>query len=126
MCDTSLVGALMFCMLFASSHVLSSPTSLSDTTHMLKLQMNSLQNVQIDAQQPPTSAGGDWGTLICFLLGTRHSDHCKAIHTLARSFPKLRHPWHVAQLLNHRLPILNKVIVIKCDLRLIYLDFMCK
>ena len=126
MCDTSLVGALMFCMLFASSHVLSSPTSLSDTTHMLKLQMNSLQNVQIDAQQPPTSAGGDWGTLICFLLGTRHSDHCKAIHTLARAFPKLRHPWHVAQLLNHRLPILNKVIVIMCDLRLIYLDFMCK
>ncbi|DBA80470.1 hypothetical protein WJX79_005612 [Trebouxia sp. C0005] len=53
--------------------------------------------------------GGDWGTLISFLLGTRHSDHCKAIHTLARAFPKLRHPWHVAQLLNHRLPILNKM-----------------
>ena len=83
---------------------------------MLKLQMTSVQKAQIDAQQTPSSAGGDWGTLISFLLGTRHSDHCKAIHTLARAFPKLRHPWHVAQLLNHRLPILNKVNFIKCTL----------
>ncbi len=81
-----------------------------------------MQVRQCNAQQAPSSfAGGDWGTLISFLLGTRHSDHCKAIHTLARAFPKLHHPWHVAQLLNHRLPILNKVTDFKCNLGLIFL-----
>ncbi len=86
-----------------------------------------MQVTQCYAQQAPSSfAGGDWGTLISFLLGTRHSDHCKAIHTLARAFPKLRHPCHVAQLLNHRLPILNKVTDFKCNLGLIFLDLLCK
>ena len=55
------------------------------------------------------NAGGDWGTLISFLLGTRHAKHCRAIHTLARAFPRPYNPLHAAQLLNHRLPILNQV-----------------
>ncbi|KAL0045730.1 hypothetical protein WJX82_002875 [Trebouxia sp. C0006] len=66
--------------------------------------------------------GGDWGTLICFLLGTQHSDHCKAIHTLARAFPKRGHPLHEAQLLNHRLPILNKMPITMTESELKGLD----
>ena len=91
-----------------------------------------MQVIQCHAQKAPSlgqcipTAGGDWGTLICFLLGTQHSDHCKAIHTLARAFPKRGHPWHEAQLLNHRLPILNKVTVSKCNLGLIFIHLLCK
>ncbi|KAK9812090.1 hypothetical protein WJX73_005666 [Symbiochloris irregularis] len=53
--------------------------------------------------------GGDWGTLIAFVLGTRHPQNCRVIYTLARAVPRLHRPWHVAQLLNHRLPWLNKM-----------------
>lgn len=54
--------------------------------------------------------GGDWGGLISFLLGVQHSEHCRGIHTnFPFALPKLYRPWHVAQLLNFKLPILNKI-----------------
>jgi hypothetical protein len=42
------------------------------------------------------------------LLGSHHSDHCKAIHiNFCFAPPSLLNPWHLAQLANAKLPLLN-------------------
>ncbi len=53
-------------------------------------------------------AGGDWGSAISTALGGLYPQHCRAIHiNLCFAQPSYANPWHVMQLLNARLPILN-------------------
>ncbi|CAK0786968.1 hypothetical protein CVIRNUC_010182 [Coccomyxa viridis] len=52
--------------------------------------------------------GGDWGAAISSALGGIYPQHCRAIHiNLCFAQPSYTNPWHVAQLLNARLPIAN-------------------
>jgi hypothetical protein len=51
-------------------------------------------------------AGGDWGSAITSALGGLYPQHCRAIHlNMCFALPQLTNPWHVAQLLNVRLPL---------------------
>ena len=53
-------------------------------------------------------AGGDWGAAISSALGGIYPQHCRAIHiNLCFAQPSYTNPWHVAQLLNARLPVAN-------------------
>ncbi|BDA50390.1 Epoxide hydrolase 1 [Coccomyxa sp. Obi] len=52
--------------------------------------------------------GGDWGSAVTTVLGALHSDHCKAIHiNLCFAPPNWLNPWHLAQVLNAKLPVAN-------------------
>ena len=47
------------------------------------------------------SAGGDWGQMVVFMLGVRHPDSCKGIHTnFPFGSPKLSWPWSLLQWAN--------------------------
>ena len=53
-------------------------------------------------------AGGDWGSAITTALGGLYPQHCRAIHVnMCFARPSYTNPWHLAQILNAKLPLAN-------------------
>ena len=53
-------------------------------------------------------AGGDWGSAISTALGGLYPQHCRAVHiNLCFAQPSYANPWHLAQVLNAKLPVAN-------------------
>ena len=53
-------------------------------------------------------AGGDWGSAISTALGGLYPQHCRAVHiNLCFAQPSYANPWHLAQVLNAKLPLAN-------------------
>ncbi|KAK9810911.1 hypothetical protein WJX73_007650 [Symbiochloris irregularis] len=54
--------------------------------------------------------GGDWGGMIVFLLGQKHAQHCKAVHTnFPHAVPRWWNPWHMLQALNYYVPFAKQI-----------------
>ena len=53
-------------------------------------------------------AGGDWGSAISTALGGMYPQNCRAIHiNMCFARPSYTNPWHLAQIVNAKLPIAN-------------------
>ena len=57
---------------------------------------------------PVLCAGGDWGSAISTALGGMYPQNCRAIHVnMCFARPSYTNPWHLAQILNAKVPIAN-------------------